>query len=253
MALFINSGDHPNVYKNNTQLKEPNQGYLRIDYFSEMVKEQKKLNKTMVTSFQDLQRAYEQQRNIQISQWKEVGNRLKELQQSDMQHEEFETKTKHWIAELNQNSEQLHAMLESESALNREVIKQINELSQSHNEVLNQISQYDLSNQELYNQMSQLMDLQKDMLNRVHVQDEKQNQMLGKLDNQEALMEKTHRQVTHLRSILYERASFLAEKMEESYNVMASFFYNLLTGSDPSLNLFVMKKKDVEDKKSHNG
>src|SRR5699024_12866080 len=67
--------------------------------------------------------------------------------------------------------------------------------------------------------------------------------MLDRLENQEALMEKFHRQISEFRSILFERSSFLAEKIEDSYNLTSSYFYQLVSGSDTPLTLYMDQRK----------
>ncbi len=246
MALFINSNGQPGVYKNRSSIKEPNQSFLRIDYLSEMVEEQKNLNENLVTSLKDLKLRYERQKQEQWAQWKDVGNRLHKLTDQNHEHKEFEKKAKEWLKTLEDNNAKLHESLQKESELNSHLMEQIQVLNESHHDVWNKLSEYETSNQKLHNQMRELMEYQKQLLDQVKTQDEKQDQMIDKLENQEAIMEKTFMQVSHLRSVLYERASYLADKMEESYNMMANFFYNLISGRDPSLNLFMLNKKKEE-------
>jgi methyl-accepting chemotaxis protein len=250
MGLYINSGQHPTVYKNNGQLKEPNQAYLRIDYFSEMLKEQQRVNQTLMNSFHHLQMQYEQQKNWELKQWKDVGASLDELKESNQQYEKFTKHATDWLNQLEQNYQKLQTMLESESSLNKEIVDQIQLLSETQHEIIEQLNQYKNSNQEFHSQMDQIMDYQKQLLEKAASHEEKQQDVIKKLDNQEAIMEKTNRQVTDLRSILYERASYLSEKIEEGYQLISSFFYNLLTGKDSSFSLLMIKPKKEESKEN---
>ena len=47
--------------------------------------------------------------------------------------------------------------------------------------------------------------------------EETQNKLSTRVESQEGLMEKVLRQIDHLRSILYERTSFLDGKIEKVY------------------------------------
>src|SRR5690625_6937931 len=70
----------------------------------------------------------------------------------------------------------------------------------SSQEVAEQIKQHYLNHQELSKQL--------------HAHDENQQEVIKRLDHQEALTEKMLRQMSNLRSILYERTNFLAETID---------------------------------------
>lgn len=67
-----------------------------------------------------------------------------------------------------------------------------------------------------------------------------------RLDGQEAILEKILRQVGNLRSIVYERSSHLADKMEEGFRLSSAFAYNLITRKDQSVAM--VTKKDAPNK-----
>lgn len=62
-----------------------------------------------------------------------------------------------------------------------------------------------------------------------------QEELLTRMKQQEALMEKVLRKIANFRSILFERTSFLTDKIEDNYHLTTTFIYNLLSGSDPLL------------------
>jgi hypothetical protein len=67
------------------------------------------------------------------------------------------------------------------------------------------------------------------------------------LDKQEALTEKIYRQLNHIRSILFERTNYLAEKMDEGYKLTSSYVYNLMTGNDQPVSFTLLNRnKKVE-------
>ncbi|GGB46599.1 hypothetical protein GCM10011409_25190 [Lentibacillus populi] len=249
MGLFINTGVHPDVFMNQGTIKEPNQGYFKIDYFAELVKSQKQINNSLADSLQKLQILYQQQKNTQVREWQEIGNQLNSLRESNLQHEKFERNAMEWLTMLDENNKKLYGMLEEEGLLKQEIADKINSVSQSNQEIKDQIGNYESLNKQLVTKMDELFDLQKVMADNITDQNENQHKTLNHLENQEALLEKTLRQVTNIRSALFERANFLAEKIENSYKLTSSFVYNLVTGTDQPLTFRMNQKKEEKSEK----
>ena len=51
MGLYINENDHLRIYKTVKKIDEPNQSIAKIDQFSEWLKEQKRINRTLFRSY----------------------------------------------------------------------------------------------------------------------------------------------------------------------------------------------------------
>ncbi|WP_243297613.1 AAA family ATPase [Bacillus litorisediminis] len=249
MGLFINNGKHPDVFKHHGDIDEPNQGYLKIDYYSEMINQQKKINESLAHSIQELADLFQKQSKNQSKQWVEVTNQLNELKESQQQHEKFEVQAREWLHVLNNDNHELQKMIKIEQDVNQKMMEQLNLLSQSNQEIVIQLDAYKEANQQLQTNIHDLVELNKQMSEQMTKQDQNQNRVINQLDNQEAMLEKTYRQISNIRSILFERANHLAEKIENSYNLTSSFFYKLLTGSEQPLTLVMMKQKQ---KKSDN-
>ena len=92
-------------------------------------------------------------------------------------------------------------------------------------------------------------ELQKQLSVKSSKQEEFQTGVLTRLDQQEALTEKIFRQINHIRSILFERTNFLAEKIDEGYKITSSYVYNLMTGSDQPITFYLMNNKKGEKQK----
>jgi predicted nucleic acid-binding Zn ribbon protein len=89
-------------------------------------------------------------------------------------------------------------------------------------------------------------DLQKQLSEKISKQEEFQTGVLNRLDQQEALTEKIFRQLNHIRSILFERTNYLAEKIDEGYKITSSYVYKLMTGSDQPITFYLMNNKKEE-------
>ncbi|MFJ5762579.1 hypothetical protein ACIQAA_26315 [Neobacillus sp. NPDC093182] len=135
--------------------------------------------------------------------------------------------------------------------LNQEVVQASN-----LDKISNQLNEISTSNQK-HTEYEELIihllktqeELQKQLSEKISKQEEFQTGVLTRLDQQEALTEKIFRQLNHIRSILFERTNYLAEKIDEGYKITSTYVYNLMTGSDQPLTFYLMNNKKGEKKK----
>lgn len=213
MGLFINRKDHPDVFKNNEKINAPNQDYMKHDYISEYIDEQQRANVSLIHSFNEMKHRFYEQEDIQSNQWSELNSQLNDLKLNTQSQKEFEEQMIRWLKVLDEKNSQLQT-----------------------------------ANLELSLQISAQMELQKTLSEKFSNQEEFQVGVLNRLDQQEALTEKISRQLNHIRSILFERTNYLAQKMEDGYKLTSSYVYNLMTGSDQPLTFYKLNKK--EEKKT---
>jgi hypothetical protein len=132
--------------------------------------------------------------------------------------------------------------------LNQEVV-QANNLDKIANQ-LNEISTSHQKHTEYEELIIHLLkiqeELQRQLSEKISKQEEFQTGVLTRLDQQEALTEKIARQLNHIRSILFERTNYLAEKIDEGYKITSSYVYNLMTGSDQPITFYLMNNKKGE-------
>src|SRR5699024_6548946 len=112
---------------------------------------------------------------------------------------------------------------EEEGLLKQEVKEEIRHIHEANQTVLHQIEDYEMQTKKLNAKMDDLVQLQQAMMEAMSQQQDDRHKALQSLENQDALLEKTLRQVTNLRSALFERTSYLAEKVENSYKLTSSF------------------------------
>lgn len=251
MGLFINDEINRGIYKNKGEITEPNQGFFRRDHLSELLKEQRKVNDALHHSMLGLKVLSEQQGYKQSGQWEEISNQLNELKGMNHQHEKIESLVVERLKGLEIDNRRMQGMLEHEHLTEQEMESQLKSLSRSNQEIADQLKKFSLENDEIGTKMDEQHKLQKKMADQMANQEDKQHEVLNRLDNQEALTEKITRQMEHYRTILFERTTYLAEKIEEGYNLTSSYFTELMTGSDQlPQNFMVLEKKKEEQKSS---
>jgi hypothetical protein len=179
-------------------------------------------------------------------------------------------KTNKKIPEPNQNllrRDSLTEIIDEQQRANVSLIKAINDMKNQFltqevvqasqwDKVTSQLNDLRTNNQEHKEYEELIIDLlktqeelQKQLSEKLSKQEEFQKGVLTRLDQQEALTEKIFRQINHIRSILFERTNFLAEKIDEGYKITSSYVYNLMTGSDQPITFYLMNNKKGEKQK----
>ena len=218
MGLFINSEQHHNMYRTKENIHGSNQTTFQRDHLSELLKEQQKTNESLRKSMIKLGILQEQSGQNHSKQWQEIGKRLASLEKANQQQDQRAIQMLEHVKILTDENSNMQILIEKDHI--------------SSQEVAEQIKQHYLNHQELSKQL--------------HAHGENQQEVMKRLDHQEALTEKMLRQMSNLRSILYERTNFLAETIEDSYQFTASYVYQLLTGTEQPLTFYMQRKHEKE-------
>ncbi len=243
MGLYFNEEEHLYIYKNDEEIDAPNQSVVEIDEWTEFKEAQKKANVILQQSFLDLNKMVEHQERIRKNQWKNITYQLKDLRRYDRKHDEIHEDVKDRLTAIDDKNRRLEDMLGEEKLFKEEVMEKLLEASGTNEEIEKRLKSVEIDNEKLLTRLNEQYELQKEMAVQISKQEERHREVIGRLDNQEAITEKILRQVTNIRSILFERANYLAEKIENSYQLTSSYVYKLLTGSVEPLQLFLLKQK----------
>lgn len=234
MGLFINKDKHPEVFKNTGQINDSNQGFFKRDPLSELLEEQQNANETLQHSFREMKDLMEKQEIKQSTQWKKFQNGLSEQKKVNLKHEKVEGQVLSWVKKLDEKNLAIQTTLNDEVIFKQEMKEYMDTINQSNLDVVKQLDKVELANEQLDLKVNKQLDLQKQLSQQITKQVDTQSEVLNRLDNQEALTEKILRQVDYLRSILFERTNYLAEKIDTSYNYTASYFTKLFSSTDKS-------------------
>lgn len=249
MGLFINNGKHPEVYKNREILHEQNQEIHRIDFLTEIVQMQQRTNSSLSQSLDELKEHHQKQKESLAVQSHEIRDQLNEIKKENLDHHKFEANVLEWLKNLEEKNSMTHSFMEKEAQLKQEIIKEIQIQSSTSREMAKRMEQHEAMTQHLSAQIEKQTTLQQDLAVKHAQQEGFQTEVLTRLDKQEALTEKIARQLNHIRSILFERTNFLAEKIEDGYKLTSSYVYKLITGSDQALTFYTFKDKQEKDQK----
>jgi hypothetical protein len=243
LGLFINNHAHPDVFKSQEEIKEPNQAYMRQDFMTELLMQQQETNVSLQRAFEELKNSYLQKEATQSNQMNQIGSQISDLKVSNHHHEQIENQMLQWLKMLDEKNLNLQTILEKELLQKSEVVTRIKE---SNQEIMVRLEQQEDSYEKLTSQINEQLEHQKEA---AVLQEEFQGNVLRRLDSQEALTEKIHRQLNYIRSILFERTNYLAEKVEDGYKITSSYVYKLMTGSEQPLTFFLLNQKKEENQK----
>lgn len=211
MALYINHEKHKDIYKNEAELREPNQGYFMHNHTAEMIKEQKRINHHLHQSFNSLKKGYAQQE----SRGRDILSQLKELHAGQLS--------------------------------TQEVITELSTITGFYESIVHQMENDVLATNEIKQQMEEQLELQKQIQEQLLQQKENQKEVNERLENQEALTEKVVRQIDYLRAIIFERTNDLTEKIEEGFRLTSAYVHYITTSRDQfPLNFMLYRKQEKE-------
>lgn len=250
MGLFINKKIHQHIYKNKEQIKEPNQSFFQKNHLTELLKDQQKNNKLFHQSMLDIKVQNEQQAITQEEQWKVF---FKQLQQYGQKSHHYEQKSSLIIDELKRLREDhnhLQHFVTREQSVGQEIKKQISFLKKANENLLKQSEDsrknYDEIKEKIIDQNNKQEEVSAELLNQKATQQE----LANKFDQHEALLEKIIRQLEYIRSTIFERTSYVTDKIENGYFIISSYITQLLTGSPHIQKEFRMLNQQKEDQKN---
>lgn len=145
---------------------------------------------------------------------------------------------------LNSDFNQLEDKVDHGEISIEEMLQHMKNLLDSNQKLIEKIKQQERQNDLLSEQMSELLNKQENMKNSIESQVEEQKKMQQKIEDHEALFDKVSRQLSNLRSIIYERTHHLAEKLEDHYDFTSTYVHQLLTGKQEPLTLVLNKKNN---------
>lgn len=250
MGLYMNKNQHPALYKTAKDVQAKNQGSYQYDGWTEFLKEQKRANQEFNQAFLILNQLHQNQDRKHEQQWREVGGQIEELRKMNVRREASERFALELLEKI--EGQQVNSV-DMEEKRNREIADHIDRVYVSNKEMMQRLDQLGMTGEQIEMQVKeteqklshQLFELREETMNKIDKQETKQqtiNQQMEKqdahhqevierLDRQEAVSEKIIREIQHIRSILFERASFLAEKIENGYKLTSSYLQKFVSNS----------------------
>lgn len=250
MAIYINK-EHPGVFCNSERIPEPNQVEFRRDYLSELIEQQILDNRKLRHSFVHMQYSQNDWNQHQAMQNKQLNKRLNALKELQQQQEAMEHKVIDWLEKIEDQNSILQQTVNYDQRIQNDLAQQVNEMSQSqkiavnqlndigaeHKEIVKLLADFTLMNEAFMSRLEQVVLANEKIETQVEGQssfneqlanylasiEDSQKDVLSRVDNHEGLLEKVIRQIDHLRAIVFERSSYLEEKVEKALQSSAAY------------------------------
>lgn len=233
MGLFFNKKNHSDLYKGD-EIAERNQAIYRTDSLSEAMNEQKKSFDMMNAKYNEMEKQLQKQRRIQTDRWRTTGIRFDEILDHQSQHRQFEQEAIETLARLDQKHKELQKILENKMKMNDDLVEQINLISQSNIDIAERLEKFDADQEKLLTKMDEQIEKQDQFSLLLEQQKTIQSEMVERIEQHEGLIEKMMRQMDFLKSVIFERSHFIAEKIDKSYQLTTTYISNLRRKSNHS-------------------
>lgn len=226
VGLFFNRKNDLNIYKGE-QISERNQAIYRSDSVTKAIEVQKKAFDEMNVKYSDMEKQIKKQRRIQSDRWKTTSMRFDEIVDNQSQHHQFEKDAIEALDRLDRQNIELQNVLNQKKKANEDLVNQINMLNHANSEIAERLDKFDTDQEILLQKMDEQLEKQHQFSVSLEEQKTTQLAMVDKLEQQEGLIDKMMRQMDFLKSVVFERSHFIAEKIDKSYQLTTTYISSL--------------------------
>lgn len=230
MGLFINQLEHKEVFKNQGEIQTPNQNNSKIDPLVEFMLQQERAYATLRDYNQELEKLVFQQNKVQEKAFENFDNKVNNLKQRNIEHQEFEDQVLENIALVDDK---------------------FDNVNESNRVLAKQLKKIELSNGELVQKTTEQLSEQAKLSERLTKQKEIQKVHTTRLENQEVSLEKVIRQLEYLRSMINERTHFIIDKIGKSYDSTSAYIVRTIKNSKQPSSLISEEQKVEEESKGN--
>ena len=158
---------------------------------------------------------------------KQTGMHFEEILDYQSQHRQFEQEAIQTLEDLDRKHIELQKLLDNKQKVNEELVEQINLLSQSNSEIAERLDKFDADQEKLLAKMDEQIEKQDQFSYSLEEQKIAQTELVDRIEQHEGLIEKMMRQIDFLRTVIFERSHFIAEKIDKSYQLTTTYISNV--------------------------
>lgn len=221
MGIYKNSDIEPNIYHLDNNEITSNQKEYRKNYLQEILLEQAKMNDSLKHSVEHVSQSLQLTNAAQQDQNKFMIHKLHSHDQFYERIEDYfqnQEKTNEFLLQrltlLEEKNEAILEKIEAERLLTEAILDQ----QSIHDQVLHKLKENIDEEESVIDQLKKQDDLFDEFSSKLELQQIFHNTVMERLDQQEGLMKKIIGELDHLRSVIYERAAHIAEKIEDQYH-----------------------------------
>lgn len=195
MGIYFKDQLKGKLYQNKGHIKAHQQSEFYESHVSIWMKQQQQINDLMQRSMELMQRQSRFQEERQREKWDQINVQMKQLKE-DKQQEKLMEKLLAKMGQIEENQNNLKQEREKDKHFQQQVQEQMNQLMQQ------------------YRQMEEQLENITGQIENLELQAKETSQ---RLEEQEAITQKIVRQLDFIRSIIFERTSYVTGKMDEYF------------------------------------
>lgn len=248
--VYIKNQQKPLLYKQPINVEaSSNQQVFRRNYLHEFMKNQEYLNGELKNASTHLNTLLEESKNVQHQHYHQLTNQLVEqekrtiplLENINKQEEAYEMFIQRF-ATIDSFNQDIIKKYEEEGLINQTIIDQLTLQDTAMNQLSKKLDQFKEQHSNVSEQLISQKEINDQILNTIEIQESFHKTILERIDQQEAINLKTSRELDSLKATIFERISFVVEKIEENYRQITGYFSQLFNRS-------IRNKEQSDEKK----
>ncbi|KAA0550027.1 hypothetical protein FZW96_01400 [Bacillus sp. BGMRC 2118] len=244
MGIIRNQKMMPKLFTSSIKNPDSNQKLYRTSQLSKFIIDQQNVNQQITESFKGVQQEMKVNKSEQEQYFHEVISQIQKQEHMQshfdnrlVQHELINRTLLDRIQHLEKINEEIKLKLESDTAIHQAILdgitaqdhfgQRVSQKIGENEDMLDSINAQLTKQEELYENLSQTLELQEAF----------HQTIMDKLDQQEALTQKISRQLDHLKSIIFERFSYVTEKIEHSWKTTSNYISGFFSKTEDNHDL----------------
>lgn len=229
MGLFVNNDQHPHLYKSKEDVQTKNQENYRYDAWTDFLLEQKQGNEAVQQALQHLTQLQQRQAQKHERRWQGIDAEIRELEEINQQRKAFEKSVLGSLEKIEGQQRNGEETLQQIQVAKAEWTEQLEKIASMEKQVLAKLERQEKSQEGLINDWQTAIGAMEEQTVKQQELQQQQEEVVERLERQEALTEKIIREILQIRSVIFERASFLAEKIEHGYRRTSTYVQKMIS------------------------
>lgn len=251
--VYINNESKPSLYKQQSEIVVmSNQKFYRKNSLEEFLNNQEKVNQSLEMSTNKVNNILNETKYEQLQQFNHLVTQLEEqekrttplIENLDTQQEVYDM----FLLRLNKLENLNHDLIQKhddKELIHQAMIDQLTIQDNTIQKMSKNIDNYTEIQQDLNSQIINQHKTNEEILMALELQEAFHKTILEKLDQQDALNQKTARELDTLKSTLFERVNDIVEKIEDNYKQIVSYIGKLFNNKKSYVKMDEEKHKET--------
>ncbi|KKI90209.1 hypothetical protein WQ54_19665 [Bacillus sp. SA1-12] len=235
--VYIKKEAEPFIYKNPSKIDiSSNQASFRKNYLQEFIIQQNQINSTLKHASDKVNCLVNETKIEQQQQFNHVLTKLEDQEKHTAplvenimkQDEAFKALIMRFEA-IDEFNKELMKRQDNEGVVNQAIIDQLTIQDTAIKQLAKKIELFGGLHDHFSDQLAEQNNINEHILKTLELQESFHKTILERLDHQEAINQKVSRDLDSLKATLFERISYVVEKIEENYQQITGFVTQLLS------------------------